>query len=473
MTPPRDAGGPTGPRLGAAFVRGALGARLRASTGPDREVTGAAIDSRAVQAGDLFVALQGERSDGHDYALDAAAKGAAALLLARPVAGLEGSGVATYYVDDTLAAMQALGAAWRRELGSLQVVGITGSVGKTTTRAFTAELLARRFRVQATAGSFNNEIGVPLTLLQLRPETERAVIEMGMYTTGEIAQLCAWAQPRVGVVLNVGPVHMERAGSIEAIVTAKRELIEALPADGVAILNLDDERVAGMASHTRARVIGIGRGAEANVRASDVVGHGWDGFEFTLGFEGRAARVRMALPGAHLVTNALAAAAVSLLDGGDLGEVAAGLEGLRDSPRMRVVRLANNVTLLDDTYNANPASMAAALELLASLPGRHVAVLGDMRELGAAAAEEHRVLGERAAASVEVLFTVGELGAAAGASARAAGLERTRHLESTETVVEALCGTLQPGDVLLVKGSRALALEAVVARLERSVEATS
>lgn len=431
------------------------------------------MDSRAVQPGDLFVALRGERVDGHDFAADAVTRGATVLVLERSVSDLEARGVTIYYVDDALGAMQDLGAAWRRELPSLRVIGITGSVGKTTTRAFTAELLARRFRVQSTAGSLNNEIGVPLTLLQLRPETERAVIEMGMYTTGEIALLCEWARPEVGVVLNVGPVHMERAGSIEAIVRAKRELVEALPASGLAILNLDDERVATMAPHTRARTVGIGRTPDAAVRASEVVGHGRAGFEFTLGFEGRSARVRMTLPGAHLVTNAIAAAAVCLSDGFALDEVVQGLEALRESPRMRVVALANGVTLLDDTYNANPASMAAALDLLGEVPGRHVALLGDMRELGAAASEEHRVLGERAAAVLDVLFTIGELAAEAGARARSAGLAETRHVEDTEAAVRALCGALQPGDVVLVKGSRALGLEGVVAQLEAAVGVAS
>lgn len=455
------------PLLDTAFIEATIGGHLRARSGPSSVVTGATMDSRAVRQGDLFVALPGEHHDGHDFAQEAASRGATALLLQRPVEGLEALGTTTYLVDDVLRSMQVLGAEWRRQIPRLRVVGITGSVGKTTTRAFTAELLARRFRVQATAGSFNNEIGVPLTLLQLRPDTERAVIEMGMYTTGEIAQLCAWAQPAVGVVLNVGPVHMERAGSIEAIVRAKRELVESLPSDGCAVLNLDDHRVTSMAPHTRARVVSIGESERADVRAEDVVGHGWDGFEFTLHFEGAAQRVHVQLPGRHLVTNALAAAAVSLVEGIDFAEVAAGLEALRDSPRMRVVALANGVTLLDDTYNANPGSMAAALALLADLPGRHVAVLGDMRELGPVATEEHRALGHRAAEVVGILFTVGELARETAESATSSGLARVEHLESADRAPELLREVLQPGDVLLVKGSRALALEGVVRRLER------
>lgn len=466
------------PVLDGAFIEGVLGERLRERRGPGLPVTGAAIDSREVRPGDLFVALPGERQDGHDFAVAAVDRGATALLLARPVAGLDaagGAGPTVYYVDDTLAAMHALGAAWRRALPHIQVVGITGSVGKTTTRAFTAAVLARRFRVQATAGSLNNEIGVPLTLLRLRPETERAVIEMGMYTTGEIAQLCRWALPRAGVVLNVGPVHMERAGSIEAITRAKRELVEALPADGYAVLNIDDERVASMAAHTAASVVSFGRAEGADVLASDVAGRGREGFEFTLTHRGDHRHVRVTLPGAHLVTNVLAAAAVGLTEGMALDEVVIALEELRESPRMRVVALANGVTLLDDTYNANPASMVAALELLVELPGRHVALLGDMRELGPVAFEEHRALGIRAAALLDLLYTTGDLAADVSEAARAAGLGSVQHLasredardDSRELAFEVLRAALRPGDVLLVKGSRALGLEDVVAALER------
>ncbi|MSP21627.1 MAG: UDP-N-acetylmuramoyl-tripeptide--D-alanyl-D-alanine ligase [Dehalococcoidia bacterium] len=461
------------PVFDAAFVESALGEQLRERCGPGLPSTGAAIDSREVQPGDLFIALPGEYQDGHDFAADAVARGASALLLTRPVVGLEDSSATVYYVADTLAALQVLGEAWRRVLAHIQVVGITGSVGKTTTRAFTAAVLATRFRVQATAGSLNNEIGVPLTLLRLRPETERAVIEMGMYTTGEIAQLCDWALPHAGVVLNVGPVHMERAGSIEAITRAKRELVEALPADGYAVLNIDDERVASMATHTSARVVRIGRAPKADVRASDLTGRGRDGFEFTLSHRDERRRISVGLPGTHLVMNVLAAAAVGLNEGMPLDDVAGAIEELRESPRMRVVTLANNITLLDDTYNANPGSMVAALEFLAELPGRHVALLGDMRELGPVAFEEHRSLGLRAASLLDLLYTTGDLAADIGEAARTAGLGRVQHLESAELAAEMLRAVLRPGDVLLVKGSRALALDNVVAALERELGVAS
>ncbi|MEX2446368.1 MAG: Mur ligase family protein, partial [Dehalococcoidia bacterium] len=233
--------------LDAGFVAGALAPHLRSRGGTTEDATpfvGAAVDSRRVRAGDLFVALPGEQTDGHDYAPAAVRAGAAGCLLSRPVPGTEDAAV--FLVDDTLASLQALGAGWRRALTGTEVVGITGSVGKTTTKGIVAALLAARYRVQANPLNYNNEVGVPLCLLELRPDTERAVIEMGMYTTGEIALLCEWARPRTGIVLNVGPTHLERAGSIDAIVRAKRELPEALPEDGAAVLNADDPHVRSM-----------------------------------------------------------------------------------------------------------------------------------------------------------------------------------------------------------------------------------
>jgi UDP-N-acetylmuramoyl-tripeptide--D-alanyl-D-alanine ligase len=241
------------PVLDAAFVASALGVRLRGRSGLTGEVRfeRAVIDSREAQAGDLFVALPGDRVDGHDFVAAAVRAGARGCVLARPVEGVEGAAV--FLVDDTLAALQDVAAAWRAALPSTEVVGVTGSVGKTTTKRIAAGVLAARYRVQANPLNYNNEISVPLCLLELRPETERAVIEMGMYTTGEISTLCRWARPRTGIVLNVGPTHLERAGSLEAIARAKRELPEALPAGGAAILNRDDPIVRAMASHTQAR----------------------------------------------------------------------------------------------------------------------------------------------------------------------------------------------------------------------------
>ena len=454
------------PTLDAAFVARALGPRLRALEGSAATTfTRAVVDSREVRPGDLFVALPGEHTDGHDFAAAAVRAGAAGCLLSRPIEGT-GAG-ANFVVDNTLGALQDLGAAWRATL-PVQVVGVTGSVGKTTTKWIAAAVLAARYRVQANPLNYNNEVSVPLCLLELKPETERTVIEMGMYTTGEIALLCHWALPHSGVVLNVGPVHLERAGSIEAIVQAKRELPEALPPDGVAILNADDERVRSMAPHTRARVLWFGTAMDAEVRGSDLASHGLDGFDCTMTHAGASRRIRVPLAGAHLLSNALAAAAVGLADGMSLDEVCEALTRLDVPSRIRVITLRDGIRVFDDTYNAQPASMRGALDLLAETPGRHLALLGDMRELGAASRVEHQIAGEYTGRVATLVLTIGDEARVLGEAAGIAGA-RVRHCATREDATAALLAELQPGDVVLVKGSHALGLEHVVAALESAL----
>jgi len=349
---------------------------------------------------------------------------------------------------------------------------VTGNVGKSTTKLITAAILTKRYRVQAHQANYNNEIGVPLCLLDLRPETERAVIEMGMYTTGEIAQLCRWTRPRTGIVLNVGPAHLERAGSLEAIARAKRELIEALPPNGHAILNVDDPLVRAMAAHTSAHVWTVGISPEAEVRGADIVSRGAEGFDFTLSYQGRSRSLHVPLPGGHLVTNILAAAAAGLADDIEFDAVCDAIEALRVPTRLTVRRLPRDITVLDDTYNASPAATLAALDVLAETPGRHLALLGDMLELGEVAAAEHARVGRRAAETVDMLFTVGALARGISDTARGDGLADAIHCESKDEALTRVRAELRPGDVLLVKASRALALDTVVRALTGSEAST-
>ncbi len=463
-----SAGGPPKPTFDSRFVVEALGDALRGQGGAEREFQRAVIDSRVASEGDLFVALPGERSDGHLYAAAAVEAGASGCLLGQLVDGTEDA--ARFYVEDTLAALQQLGAIWRRGLMNLEVVGVTGNVGKTTTKLITAQLLGVRYRTQANEQNYNNEIGVPLCLLELRTDTERSVIEMGMYTTGEIALLCEWARPRTGVVLNVGPVHLERAGSMEAIARAKRELVEALPADGHALLNWDDEVVRAMADHTEAEVTFFGSDEQADIRGLEVESRGASGFAFTLKVGEQRRRLVVPLPGAHLLSNVLAGVGAALAEGVTLDEVCEAAEQLAIPLRLSVSELPGGITLLDDTYNANPASMKAALDLLAEVPGRHVALLGDMLELGSETESAHISVGQRAAEEVDVLLTVGELGLQMGEVAREAGASDVTHLKTKDEASRALAERLRPGDVLLVKASNALHLETVVRDLRRELE---
>lgn len=416
-------------------------------------------DSRTTQAGDLFVALRTEQRDGHDFVGDAIAAGATGVVVERDV--VAPAGVAVVRVRDTWHALGDLASAFRARF-HVQVIGITGNVGKTTTKELTAAVLGARYRVLKSPANFNDEAGLSMTLFQLEREHERAVVEMGMYRLGEIRRLCEIARPAAGVVTNVGPTHVERLGSIEAIADAKAELVESLLDDGVAILNADDPLVRAMASRTPAQVLLYGLSQDADVRASEIEGEGLKGVSFTLHGQGESKRVRLRAPGRQLVTNALAAAAVGLTEGMSLDEVIPALESAETDVRLHVVRGKNGATILDDTYNAGPASMAAALDLLSELPGRRIAVLGDMRELGSHEGEAHAAVGRQAAEVADIIYTVGDLGALIAESARAAGHTNTKSWRDKEALALALAGELQAGDVVLLKASRALALETLL-----------
>jgi UDP-N-acetylmuramoyl-tripeptide--D-alanyl-D-alanine ligase len=451
----------------AAEVRSSLESVLLgqagAATGSFRHVVS---DSQRVRPGDLFVALRGEHHDGHDFVADALARGARGLLVQQPPAKLP-EDVVVYEVRDTLDALQRLAAGRRRQF-DVRVIAITGSVGKSTTKEITASLLSHRFKVLKNEANYNNEIGLPLTLLGLTRRHDLAVLEMGMYALGEIRLLCDIARPQVGVVTNVGPSHLERLGSIEAIAAAKAELAEALPSDGCAIFNGDDPIVRKMAKKTQAKAILYGTSAGCQVRGTELESKGLRGFSFTLEYEGTKARAETRLPGRHLLHNALAAAAVGLEEGMSLKEVTEALAQAQARLHLHfhVHKGRNGCKILDDTYNASPVSTLAALALLSDMPGRRIAVLGDMRELGAATEEGHRVVGREAARVAQIIHTVGELGCLIGKEAQEAGHPAVRMWESKEEMASALAPDLRRGDVVLLKASRALELEKILPELK-------
>lgn len=434
---------------------------IRAPTVGPMRFRRAVVDSRHARRGDLYFALKGERADGHDFVADAARHGAAGAVVERPV----DAEIAQYVVRDVLGALQQLARQRRASRPRLKVIGVTGSVGKTTTKEIIAALLATRYRVLKNEGNLNSEIGLPLVLLELTTRHQRAVLEMGMWAQGEMALLCDIARPQIGVVTMVGPVHMERLGTISAIEREKGELPASLPPDGVAVLNADDERVAGMAARTRAHVMTFGFGAGADVRAEDIEPHGFSGTRFTLVHGDGREHVYTHLPGRALVANALAAAAVGIVDGLSLAEVGAALSETRPPARFSVLRASNGATIIDDTYNASPASMHAALDLLAGAPGRKVAVLGDMLELGAAESESHAEVGRAAALVADTLYAVGPRGRMIGAAAIDAGLRDVHISEAKDGVAAAIARDLGEGDTVLVKASRGLALETVAREL--------
>jgi UDP-N-acetylmuramoyl-tripeptide--D-alanyl-D-alanine ligase len=443
-----------------------------------RVITDAVIDSRQAIPGCLFVALPGERTDGHDHVEDAFRRGAALALVEREIAGhpaldlrsgsLDAASVPSggphqamhlcLRVENSLKAMQKIAGIWRRRLADLRVIGITGSVGKSTTKELAAAVLSMRYPTLANESNLNNEIGLPLTLLKATEAHRRAVLEMGFYVPGDIAFLCSLARPQVGVITLIGPVHLERAGSMKAIVDGKAELVEALPPDGTAILNFDDERVRAMAVRTKAKTFTYGLSPEADLWASDIEGLGLEGVAFDVHYRGETLHLHLPLLGQHSVHTALRAAAVGLNEGLNWQEIIGGL--LAPSTQLRLVAVAgpDNSLLIDDTYNASPDSMIAALNLLAELDGRKVAVLGDMLELGEWEEKGHRMVGARAVEVVDFLVAVGERARWIAEEARLQGFSAAKIalVGNSAEALEFLKNKIGEGDVVLVKGSRAL-----------------
>jgi UDP-N-acetylmuramoyl-tripeptide--D-alanyl-D-alanine ligase len=466
----------------ADIVEGLTGVRAE---GLDRPISDTVIDSRQARPGALFVALAGERQDGHEYVADAFSRGAVAAIVERPI---KTSALTVNLADpgrtlpsawslpmvirahSSLWALQQVAAFWRRR-HNVRVIGITGSVGKTTTKELAAAVLSRRYETLKSEASYNNEIGLPLTLMKLTSAHERVVLEMGMYDVGEIADLARIAQPTVGVVTIVAPVHLERAGSIERIVQAKTELVKALPPapEGVAILNYDDGRVRRMAQATRARVLYYGLSPEADLWADDIEGLGLEGIRFRLHYGDEDLFVRVPLLGRHSVHTALRAAAVGLVEGMTWQEIIEGLRGPAAQLRLVAVPGPKGSTILDDTYNASPASTIAALNLLEELDGRKIAVLGDMLELGDYEEGGHQKVGMRALEVADILITVGARGCIIGEAAVRWGMppERVHIFDENAEAIALLEETVTGDDVVLVKGSRAMKMEEIVSALVR------
>jgi len=455
-----------------ASVATSVGGGLDPPDGGAVVVRGVSIDSRRVQAGDLFVALPGERADGHAFVGDALANGAAAALVRdRPV-----SARPVVVVEDPGGALLALAADERMSLRAT-VVGITGSTGKTCTKDFTEAVLGGPPRAVASRESFNNEVGLPLTVLAATEETEVVVCEMGSRGPGHIRRLCEVARPSIGVVTNVGVAHMELFGSPEVLREAKAELVDALPEDGVAVLNADDPVANGFAKRARGRVLRYGASPDAAVRALDIeVSPTTGAASFDLLTPSGRARVTLRVPGEHMVPDALAAAAVGHTLGVEVGEAAARLGEARVSGgRMEVLETSDGIRLVNDAYNANPTSVAAALRsvrwMTGSGKGRFVAVLGPMAELGPIAGEEHDRVGELLARiGVDLLVTVGPEAELIARGAEREGLEPERIVRcaGADEAIDALRAAVRPGDVVLVKASRVARLERIVQALRRA-----
>ncbi len=448
-------------------------------------ITEASINSRQVIPGSLFVAIPGERVDGHDFVEVAFARGACFALVQQDIPGEHNTldlrehsipeadpGLEMpiiLHVDDSLLSLQQIARFWRSKL-KLRVIGITGSVGKSTTKELVASVLEQRFSTLKNPGNLNNEIGLPLTILGLSEGHQQAVLEMGFYVPGEIDFLCEIARPHVGVVTNIGTVHAERAGSQDAIAQGKAELVQALPPapEGTAILNYDDPRVRDMADKTQASVLFYGLNPGADLWADQVEGLGLEGIHFRLHYRRETLYLKVPLIGRHSVHTALRAAAVGIAEGMNWQEIINGLRAGHTQLRLAAVRSESGALLLDDTYNASPQSMLAALNLLDEMDGHKVAVLGDMLELGRYEWQGHEMDGRRAAEIVDQLITLGERGRMIAAAACRVGFSPNKitELDDSEQAIEFLQEHLRENDVVRVKGSRGMRMDRIAAALE-------
>lgn len=438
-----------------------------------RVLTRLSIDSRTLGAGDAFLALRGQRFDGHAFLGDALARGASALIVddERALDALDTGERPVVVVGDTLAALQAAARAVRQRSGA-RVVAITGSAGKTTTKELAAAVSATRFRTIRNRGNLNNHVGLPLSLLDLQSGHEVAIVELGMNHAGEIRQLVDIALPDVRVWTNVGTAHIEYFGSRDAIAAAKAEVLEGAGAETVFVANADDPRVAGRAGEFPGRVVTFGIDTDADVRAGRVEDRGLDGIEASVRTPAGETRLALSLAGRPNLANALAALAVGTVLGVPLEPATAALSAARPAPhRGEVLRLANDVVVYDDSYNASPSALEQALGAVASDQSgrRRVALLGEMLELGEASVVLHRESGRAAArAGIEVLVTVG--GPAARALAEAAveagvPAAQVTHCETSEQAADLAQGLVAGGDLVFVKGSRGIRMERVVERL--------
>ncbi len=441
---------------------------------PGAPFTKVAIDSRKVELGDLFGALVGERSDGHDFVVQVFQKGAGGAIIEHPVEELLGvlesedpaGKFGLIKAGSTVKALQALAAAYRRELPAT-VIGITGSVGKTSTKDMVCSVLATTFETYGNPGNLNSHIGLPLAVLAMDSSPEYAVLEMAMRARGEITELCAIARPRIGILTDISMSHVGVLGSIEEIAASKSEILQSLPDDGLAIVSGDNEWTRKVSGKARCKVIFYGLSEGCDVRAEDVRTMGAEGSEFTVRVSGEPVRFRLKVPGIHQVHNALAAVAVGVNTGIACEKVREGLEHASMSPMRLDVRTHGGITVIDDAYNASPKSMRAALDLLSVTgDGRKVAVLGDMLEMGSYGPAAHREVGAYARSKASYLACSGELAKEIRAGWDATGtMGSSSWFPDKASLQEFVKGFVREGDTCLVKASRGMGFESVVAVL--------
>ncbi|MBU0545618.1 MAG: UDP-N-acetylmuramoyl-tripeptide--D-alanyl-D-alanine ligase [Proteobacteria bacterium] len=452
------------------------------SAGSNLFFSGVSIDSRTISAREIFVAIRGDVHDGHIFAEKAIKLGVKGLIINRqeavklPCKEWKKAGILCVAVGDTIKALGCL-ASYNRTRADVSVVAITGSNGKTTTRGMTAEVVSRRFETLSTTGNLNNEIGLPLTLLRLSHSHKWAVVELGMNHPGEIERLARISKPDIGIITNIGPAHLEGLNSLEGVMNAKGELIDGIKPDGTAILNADDEMVMNLARRTSKKVLLFGFSDNASIRAC-LVEVKRDATSFTLILPEETVAVDLPVSGGFMVKNALAAASVGYLAGLTASEIKAGLENSApEKGRMNIFTLSNGITIIDDSYNANPGSMEAAIKTLSELKAdnRGVLIAGDMLELGKHSTKMHEKIGALCAESgIARLYTTGQFAGNTADGAIGNGMSRNSIVTgSHDDILENITGWLGSGDWVLVKGSRAMGMEKIVFKLKDWAERQS
>jgi UDP-N-acetylmuramoyl-tripeptide--D-alanyl-D-alanine ligase len=460
------------PELSLAQLVEATGGELLRGR-PETVVGDFEIDTRRLNTGGAFFALKGSRSDGHDHLEDAAARGAAVAVVERELEPDIPALPALIRVEETAAALGRCGRWVRRRLRSTRWIAVTGSNGKTTTKELIAEGLSSRRRVHRTPGNFNNQLGLPLSLLRCPEDAEFAVIELGMSAAGEIASLAETTDPDIALLTNVRAAHLEFFGSLDDIAAAKGELFAVMRDDATAVVNLDDTNVRIQAARHAGPRVTYGQRAGADLRLQELHNCFLPGVSLTFRYQDRDRKLQLAMGGAHSAFNALAALAAVAAAGEDLDQAARRIEQVKAGPgRGKVYRLARGMILIDDSYNSSPAALASILETLrlSTAQGRKILVMGDMLELGRVEGALHREAGKRAAAAgVELLMTVGPLSRSAAETARRAGVPEVHHHTTSEQAAESLAEFLKDGDLIVVKGSRAMRMERVVKELISSI----
>ncbi|MAX11125.1 MAG: hypothetical protein CL710_02085 [Chloroflexi bacterium] len=446
------------------FIINSLKKLILEETGKEKVFSGIKINSKEIKKGNIFLALKGEKEDGHSYINEAIKNGATGIITEK---ALNEEQLSIFYVQDSILALQEIAKNWKEQYKNIVTIGITGSVGKTTTKQFTEKILSSEYNTIAPIKNFNNEIGLPLTMLKINNKTEILILEMGMYQRGDIAQLAEIAQPDHGIITNIEAVHLERAGSIKNIFLAKKELIDALPANGLAILNNDDEKLRKMINTEKRKIISFGVNKKSDIHAKNIIDNGLKGFKFDLFIKNQfTGTLKIKQPGIHLLPSLLASIAIGNYFQVSPKKIKLSLEKFLLEDRLQVINKKNNITIIDDTYNSSPSSVIGALKLLDKATNYKIAILGDMRELGKMTKQNHKNIGEIAAQNADEIICLGRDAKDIYIGSKKNTTKKVFHFENTEQLLNYVNKQKFNNATILVKGSRALKMEDIVRQIK-------